>query len=545
MKRNKIERLKHRLSPYAFSTLLGQIDLADLNEEERFYLKNYGIYNSKLEPQRFMVRIRVAGGRIERARLGLIVQIAKTYGASLLLTARAQIELHGLHAGNVLEVWQMLQDAGITTMQTLTDNFRNIVTDPYDGADSSSKIETYPLILKMQAFFLGQPEWMGMIPRKFNTAICATAETHSHFFSNDLFFGLASKEHRWGFNLYLGGKNSEAAKSADLFVEAEQVPEMFKAVAKAYRTYGLRGTRSKTRLFHLIDQIGMEKFVTHILEFYPHKRERSGTFEVKKAPIAAYRALQNERYGYCVQSYFGKIETGYLEEVLAFAEQKDLEIRLGIDQNLYLLGLQEPHVPFRRIAGASQVTACAGSSYCPLSLWDIKQETRYLPLDLIDRYGIEVGFSGCLKGCGRHHHADIGLVGLRTNVYGETQKAARVFLGAEYSTGNAVARLVFPVVPLNALNALLRVIIREFEQSGVEDFETFSREYLNHFSSDFLYLWFLAKLRFGFDLPLEKVSEKTLYTKLRSIDGFPLVEEDERYIQSSRILMHALWDDRD
>jgi ferredoxin-nitrite reductase len=544
VKRNKIERLKERLSPYAFRRLFGQIDLADLNEEERFYLKNYGIYNSKLEPQRFMIRIRVAGGRIEREDLGIIVQVAKTYSASLLLTARAQIELHGLHADNVLEVWQMLQNAGITTLQTLTDNFRNIVTDPYDGMDSSSKIESYLFIRKMQAFFLGKPEWIGMIPRKFNTALCGTAETDSHFFGNDLFFALASKEDRWGFNLYLGGKNSEAAKSADMFVEAEYAPEMFLAVAKAYHIYGLRSSRSKTRLFHLIDQIGMEKFVAHIMEFYPYPRERSGKLEIKKAPGDPYRVLKNKRYGHCVQSCFGKIDTGYLEKVLAFCEQEDLEIRLGIDQNLYLLGLKRPEVPFGNIMGASEVTACAGSSYCPLSLWDIKQETQCLPLDLIEKYRIKVGFSGCLKGCGRHHHADIGLVGLRTNVYGETQKAARVFLGAQYSTGGAVARLIFPVVPLHALENLIRVIVDEFAQSKAEDFEIFSRKYLNRFSSDFLYLWFLAKLYLGFDLSLQELPEKELYEQLCKIDGFPVVKEDERYIQSSRVLMHALWDDR-
>ncbi len=543
MKLNKTERIKKNLAPYDFYTMIGQIDLHALNEEERFYLKNYGIYNIKLEPERFMIRLRIAGGRIERERLRFVANIARSYNAELLLTARAQLEIHALNAANVLEVWQLLHDAGFTTLQTLTDNFRNIVCDPYDGEDIDAKVEVYPLIEKMQSYFLGQPEWMGMIPRKFNTAICGTASTHTHFFGNDLYFALASKGNRWGFNLYLGGKNAEAAQDADIFVEPKRVPELFLAVAKAYRHYGLRGTRSKTRLYHLIADIGMAAFVAHIREFYPYTLEKRGETAIQKAKVTAYRELKNGRYGYCVQSEFGKIDTASLLQIITYADEADLEIRVGVDQNLYLLGLAEPTMPFGKTLGASHVTACAGSSYCALSLWDIKSDTRYLPLALIEKYQVQIGFSGCLKGCGRHHHADIGLVGLRTNTYGETRKAARVFLGGEYSSGGRVARLIFPVVPIEELRQVLSVVIDSFVQSGLDDFEQFSREYLNPLSTDFLLLWFLAKLSFGFDIPLQKLPERALYSLLRQVEGFPDIDEDEKYSRTISTLMHRLWDD--
>ena len=103
-------------------------------------------------------------------------------------------------------------------------------------------------------------------------------------------------------------------------------------------------------------------------------------------------------------------------------------------------------------------------------------------------------FLRLLKGCGRHHQTDIGLVGLRTNLYGETQKAARVFLGGEYSKGKKVSRLIFGVVPLVHLKSVFEVIIEEFETSREKDFENFSLKYLNPHSTSFLLLWFLAKL---------------------------------------------------
>ena len=163
MKRNKIENLKEVLAPYDFRDKLYTLDLNDLTEADRFYLKNYGIYNIKLRPEHFMIRLRIAAGRVGLEKLQRLAGIAGVHGCELLLTARAQIELHGLHAGNVLNVWQEVQEAGFTTLQTLTDNFRNIVTDPYDGLHESSRIEVYPLIEQMQSVFLGQKEWMGNI----------------------------------------------------------------------------------------------------------------------------------------------------------------------------------------------------------------------------------------------------------------------------------------------------------------------------------------------------------------------------------------------
>ena len=543
MKLNKIERLKSKFPPYAFREKIFSLDLNHLSEEDRFYLKNYGIYNIKLMPEKFMLRIRIAGGRAEAGMLSLLLDIAREYHLEVLVTARAQIELHGLSTSNVLTVWQKLQDAGIATLQTLTDNFRNIVTDPYDGMATESRVEVYPLIMQMQTLFLNKEAWMGMLPRKFNVAISGTEKCYLHFFGNDLYFALARKEGVWGFNLYLGGKNSEMARKADLFVLPHNVPAMFEAVAKAYNTYGLRGSRAKTRLFHLLSEIGMASYVQKIAEFYPHIMQEAGTLWQEKYTFSSFVKLKDNTFGYCYQTYFGKIGLKELETLLTYARKESLQVRLGVDQNIYLLGLKKEYVPFETVNGSSHVVACAGSSYCALSLWDVKAETAYLPMKKIEQHNIQVGFSGCLKGCGRHHHADIGLVGLRTNVFGDTQKAARVFLGGEYSTGKATARLIFHAVPLQHLSKLLESIIEEYESSGESDFETFCRIYLNPHSSNFIALWFLAKLYLKAPIQLGIIPEDRLYEKLLGHSDFPRFEEDENYIESIKVMMHALWDD--
>jgi ferredoxin-nitrite reductase len=543
MQLNKIERLKQALPPYCFKEKLDSLDWNNLTEPNRFYLKNYGIYNSKLRPEQFMLRLRIAGGRIGLEKLQTIHAVVKRYGLQMVLTARAQIELHGLDVSSVLSVWYTLQEADITAYQTLTDNFRNIVTDPYDGCSRHSHMEVFPLIEKMQARFLNNPEWMGMLPRKFNTAISATAAQFTHFYGNDLYFALADKEGVKGFNLYLGGKNSETAKPADLFVTAQQVPEMFEAVARAYREFGLRGSRAKTRLYHLIAETGMEAFVANVLRFYPYRAVEAGEVCIRKIPFESYEKLRNGNYGYCFRTVFGTVDPEQLEQLLDFAQKEMLEIRPGIDQNFYLIGLREKTVPFEPVKGAAHVTACAGSSYCALSLWSIKEETSCLPLEKIEALQIQVGFSGCLKGCGRHHHCDIGLVGLRTNIFGKTQKAARVFLGGQYSGGGAAARLIFPSVPLLHLSTLLEKIIEAYEESGEQDFERFTALYLNPHSTFFVMLWFLAQLYLPQPPTLEMKSEAVLYDKLLQYEEFPVFEDDENYLQSIKTMMHTLWDD--
>jgi len=85
MKPNKIERLKSECRPYDFREKIFSLNLEDLSEEDRFYLKNWGIYNIKLRPEKFMLRIRVAGGREEAGMLSFLCDIAREYNLSTTL----------------------------------------------------------------------------------------------------------------------------------------------------------------------------------------------------------------------------------------------------------------------------------------------------------------------------------------------------------------------------------------------------------------------------------------------------------------------------
>ncbi len=490
MKLNKIEKLKLQKSPCDYYATIENLVPASITEADRFYLKNFGIYNNKQRPEEWMVRIRIPAGRIDYAGLRLIHTLAKRYDARLLLTARAQIELHRLSFREALACHKELEAGGLSTFGVLTDNFRNIVTDPLDGVAKESVFAVFPLIEKMQAVFFKKCDYLGMIPRKFNTAISAMPANVSSFFANDCYFALATKDGEYGFNLFLGGKNTELAQDADVFVTPGEVVPLYAAIVQAYRKNGLRASRSKARLYHLIEAIGMEGFKERMREFYPKNFESAGELLRQKYrhSDAPWIELRDGSFAYRYQSDYGEISLEEFAQVVELA--KEYEVRIGVDQNLYIIGFPEPRtLPLPRRALHENVV-CAGERYCIYSLFDTKEVAReYLKIDP----AIRVGLSGCLKGCGRHILADIGFVGIRTNLFGQVERGVRLYFGGGYTRGDRAARLIFWAVPLRKLAALLEVIYHDFQASGYEDFEAYSQAML-HFGEAALARYYMARL---------------------------------------------------
>jgi ferredoxin-nitrite reductase len=490
---NKIEKLKRQLKPCDYYERLSTLDPSKLEESDRFYLKNFGIYNHKLDPDRFAVRVRIPAGRIRVERLKGLHAHARSVGASVVVTSRAQLELHGLDFPAALETLRVVEDLGMTSWQTFTDNFRNIVTDPLDGIAEDNVIETYGLVLEMQEIFLKNPDFVGMIPRKFNTAISGSRLQSTSFFGNDLFFALARRDGVAGFNLYAGGKNSETARPLDIFAAPSDVVDLFRAAAEVYRREGPRESRSRARLFHLIDRIGIEALRGRIVEACGRDVGPAGELQIGKGGEGRSRRLKNGRWAHRYTTWFGETDERHFEEMFALCDRYGIgEIRIGCDQNFYIPDLPEDTLFEHAAERYEGIVACAGSKYCVYSLMDTKGASADMGVEKCRKHGISIGFSGCLKGCARHAFSDIGLVGIRTKLFAkEVERGIRLYLGAEYTRGKRAARLILYAVPMRRLNAMIDLIADLFEASGYDDFEDFSREILNRYSEPALAFWLL------------------------------------------------------
>jgi len=534
-KLNKIERLKQELLPYKFD--IENIDYHNLSEANRFYLKNFGIYNIKLAPQKFMLRIRLDGGIIEQKKFLKLINIAKEFSLKLLATTRAGLELHNILPSDILKIYYKIKELGLSTHQSLTDNVRNIVTDVYDGLVEDSKIECAPLITQIKEEFLDKKEFFGTIPRKFNTAIIGRVEPIINPWGSDLLFALAKKDSEYGFNIYLGGKNNQVAKDANIFVHPSDVSKFFRAVVLAFKGLGLRGSRSKTRLYYLLEEIGIEKFRDEVRKNFAKKLKNSGTLLMKNSKYKGIIQLKNGSFAKALNVNYGELELSTLEELL-----KEHKIRVGADQKLHLIGLRtKPNT----IENAT-ILACAGSRYCPLSLWDIKKDISPLELEKFAKAGINVGFSGCLKGCGHHLLSDIGLVGLRSNLYSNTEKALRVYFGAIELPKPTPARLLYFAVPLREVSTLFKAFRELFLASNYSDFRDLSA-YLLKYKIETLQLFFLLKILGKIEPKTEKLffndatSNEQITKTLLNNDILPPQEELHKIVNN---LAHKAWDER-
>ena len=546
-KLNKREKYKARLRPMDYYLKeFDSIDFESLGEGDRFYLQDFGIFNTDFLEDEFTMRLRVPAGRITTQQFSHIASVVKEYDLVMIITARGGVQLHELEAENVYEIWKKLNTLGLTTWQSFGDNIRNIVGDVYDGCGQYAEIEVYDIILKMQNFIVENPRYVGMLPRRVSVGISGNSASVSSFFANDIYFALAKKDGVFGFNIYMGGKNTEVAKCSNIFLQKDEVFEFFKAFVEAFYLHGSRFSRSKTRLFYMIEEKGIDGLKDHIQKEYKKPFVEAGELVLKKVSFLQNEKLKDGTYSFCYQTDFARLKPDEMEKLAKFANENSAEIRIGIDQNIYLLGLKEPSIPFESPALSKTVLSCAGN-LCPYAVWSIKDETSYLPLDKINQHSIQVGFSGCAKGCGRHRHTDIGLIGLKTNHFGDTDGGARIFIGAVHTTGSTTGRMLFSLVPFVHLNHTIETIIAIYELSNYDEFEEFSHEILSNYSEEFLAMWVLGCLESKQILKLEKIDsiqsyeiEKNLIeTTFKDVDFIESL--DKNFKSAISALSKKLW----
>jgi len=256
----------------------------------------------------------------------------------------------------------------------------------------------------------------------------------------------------------------------------------------------------------MIEDIGMDGLKKHIQKEYKREFRSEGNIILEKGKFEEYEELNDGTYSYAYHTDFSRLCTKEIKDFANFAIKNGSEIRIGIDQNIYLLGLHDKSLPFSSAKQSSTVVACAGN-LCPYAVWSIKDETAYTPLEKFAEHQITVGFSGCAKGCGRHYHSDIGLIGLKTNNFGDTDGGARIFLGAEHSLGKSTARMIFSMVPFVHLHDTLSLIITIFEKSDYTNFEEYSKNILNKYSAEFLAIWYLANIESKQSIALQKLDK--------------------------------------
>ncbi len=510
-KANKIEKVKVLKTPKEAFELLETYAREGYDaiaaEDLSYFLKCFGIYDRTQTPKQFMIRVRIPGGQLSNEQAVVLGELARDHGQDYIdITTRMQIEFRYLNIEDIPTIFKRMADVGISSYQTGVDNFRNILNDPLDADGMDVLLPSQPLLEKLQKKFLYNHEWISVLPRKFNTSVTGALSNRSNAFGQDCCFVLAQKDGRYGYNLYLGGKVGQIAKSADIFLKDEaEVMRAYQALIELFRDYGYRDNRNKNRLYFVIQEVGMENLSKAIRKRSGIAFDTAGTTMTQMDfadPDQGKVQLRNGSYAVHVvvpSGIFGG--TDLINAAEAAATYGDGRIRFDVEQSLYLMGIEESkleglfsHTLFEKYKSVNtpyfnHMVACAGTEHCPFGVIPNKPDaidmanylSEHVPLD---DARIRMYWSACVKGCGIHGVADVGFEGCKAKVDGKSEYGVHILLGGKLTGEGEEGHAVLKTIPVRFAPQFVAPLMHEYRRmkKAGETFEQFNDRILGNYT---------------------------------------------------------------
>ncbi len=516
VKRHKTETIKDAFSAQeAWDRLIGysKTGYASITDEDKdFVLKSFGVFDRPATPERFMIRVRIAGGALSVDQAHALGDVAKRFGQDYIdITTRMQIELRYITIENIPEALSILEGVGLTSYQTGVDNFRNIIIDPLDGLSFDNIIPCHTIMEAIQSIFLKKDAWITTLPRKFNIGINGSLSNRCNIFGQDFALALAQKDGVYGFNLFLGGRVGTLAQSADMFVLPNQAVKVFEAVAQLFKKFGFRDNRNKNRLVFLIEAVGMEEFRHAIIETLEHDMPSCGETLCAMEGGDHYGkiALNNGTFALTAAVPSGVFSGSDLIHAARVAEAQNGAIRLTIEQNLILTGISDEATaldsplflkyPNRPSPYMANLIACAGTEHCPFGVIPNKPDAiemgEYLAREVpIEDAKMRLYWSACVKGCGIHGSGDLGFLGCKTKHNDQTVLGVDIFIGGSLSGEGGEGHLLLKGIVLEHAREYVAELMRQYRDLRIpkESLEKFiarlQARYTNH-AIGFLMRW--------------------------------------------------------
>jgi len=519
-KQNKIEKVKELKNPQeAFNALEeyaknGYASIPD--EDKKYFLKCFGIYDRPATPEKFMLKLRIAGGFLNADQAKVIGECAKEFGQDYIdLTTRQQCELRYLRIEDLPIIIKRLEAVGIDGYQTGVDNIRSIMCDPLDDMAFDNVLPSHKTLLKLQETFLYNSKWISTLPRKFNTAITGSLSNRCNIFCHDCGFVLAQKDGVYGYNMYIGGKVGVVGKNADIFLANEdEVIKAFSSLTDIFKRFGFRDNRNKNRLHFLVKAVGIEAITSAI-------RENAGV-DFASAGETMTKMDSNDSSQGKVQLRDGSfalhvvVPSGIFSgsDMVAISELSkkygNEQIRFDMEQSIYILGvkdtdaiLTEPLFDKYKSLNTpyfNNLIACAGTEHCPFGVIENKNDAINMATYLDEKVPLVSGkvrmyWSACIKGCGIHGLADVGFEGCKAKIDGQTIDGVNIYLGGKLVSNDGVeGRTVVKSAPLKYAKYYVETLMIEYQKykKKSESFESFNDRVLNQYT--YANIGFMMKL---------------------------------------------------
>jgi len=500
------ERVKRELHPLdAYQQLL---DNASANKapdkEEVFRFKWNGLFYLSPNKEAFMARLRIPGGQLRTFQLRELAHVAKELTTGYVqITTRANLQMRLIQPKDAPALVQRIQHVGLHTRGTGADNIRNLTANPTAGIDPHELMDVMPLCHEMAHVIINDRAFYDL-PRKFNIAYDGGGLIGTVEDTNDIGCKAVRVGEEIFFRIALGGATGHKAFARDLGVLVKPA-ELNKAVAALTRVYianGNRTDRKKARLKHLLEKWTLDQSLA--------ETEKLLGYQLQRAPLDPAtiqhpsQTLPHSHVGIYAQKQAGlnyvgvAVPVGHItpKQMIRIAEIADLygsgEIRLTVWQNFII-----PNVPDHFIATVkkalrkigfdteqsnlrSGLIACTGNSYCKFAQADTKGHALKLA-DWLDKRikldrPVNIHVTGCPNSCAQHYMGDIGLLGTKVKVAGESQDGYHVFVGGGFGANQAVGRQVFNGIAFDSLPPLIEKMLRGYlrHRGEGESFQAFT-----------------------------------------------------------------------
>ena len=486
LKRNPVERLKRAKGPLGMLAELPALiaaGYADVAEEDVVRLKWWGLYHDKPKVGTFMLRIKLAAGRLTPPQIRAIGRLSLDHGkGEAELTTRQNVQLHHLRLSALPEVFDGLHAAALTSLGGCGDTVRAITGCPAAGVDAHELFDVTPVLEEAHRFFTGNPKYVDL-PRKHKISISACASRCNAPEINCISLVGVLRDGEPGFCVLVGGGLSSVpriARELGVFVRPDEAIPVLRAILDTWRDdLRWRVSRVKSRMKFMVDALGPEGVRAEVERRlgYALPSFALPPIDVEPDDHLGIREQPNGRSSIGVPVHVGLLGGERLVALADLLEPLGAEARITRQQNLLIAdvpadavdavvgALERLELPIDANGLRGNGIACTGEPHCNYSVTETKTRLDALILGLEERFGTRVAalrlhLDGCPHACGQHWVGDIGLQGTTArDEAGQRGQAYDVYLRGALGPRAAIARPVFRRVPTDELDDLVQALV--------------------------------------------------------------------------------------
>lgn len=510
------ERVKRELHPLdAYPLLLEHAATNKAPDKENIYrFKWQGLFYLTPHKEAFMCRLRLPGGVIKSFQLRELAKISQELTSGYVqITTRANFQLRLIEPKNAPAFLQRLQGVGLSSRGVGADNIRNLTCNPTAGIDPNELIDTLPFCNEL-AHIIANDRSLFDLPRKFNVAFDGGGSISAVEDTNDI--GLKAVRVGEGvegvapgiyFRVLLGGATGHQvfARDVGVLVKPDEAVKVVLAATRVYIANGNRGDRKKARLKHILDKWSLEQYLDEMEKLLGYKLLRAP--KTMPEATAATIPKPHTHIGVYPQkqpglNYVGAyVPVGNItpRQMIRVAELAELygsgEVRLTVWQNLIIPNVPDAYVEtlkkalvktgfdWKQSHVRNGFVACTGNSYCKFASSNTKgnalELASYLEKKVELDQPINIHLTGCPNSCAQHYMGDIGLLGTKVKVSGESLEGYHVFVGGGFGDNQAVGRQVFTGVSVEQLKPTLERMLTTYlkRRSPGETFQQFTKRH--------------------------------------------------------------------